>query len=60
MSDLARAETIDEAIKQIHRIIVTAERDIKSCEGGITKQLVKSTAYEDIKAVLGLGAKASE
>lgn len=57
MSDLVKAETTEEAIKQIRRVIVTAERDIKSCEGGITKQLVKSTAYEDIKAVLGIGGK---
>ena len=33
MSDLVKAETTEEAIKQIRRIIVTAERDIKSCEG---------------------------
>lgn len=57
MSDLVKAETTDDAIKQIRRIIMTAERDMKSVEGGIAKQLIKTTAYDDIKTVLGLGAK---
>lgn len=57
MSDLVKAETPEDAIKQIRRIIMTSERDIKSCEGTITKQLVKSSAYDDIKAVLGMGER---
>ena len=55
MSDLVKAETPEEAIKQIRRIMLTAEKDIKAVEGNITKTIVKSSAYDDIKAVLGMG-----